>query len=317
MSTRLACIGGAAAYKLLEEGAFVAERLGPQQTPFGASQPIYLCRAEQGEFHFLARHGDSRSELAPGAINYRANIYAFKELGVQSIVSWSEARAISHNYKVGQYVLVSDVIDETRGRPGTFFENRLGNVRQWPVFCPTLMTAVAKTLRKQECCHSTEGVYVCTEGPRRETPAEARKYATFGAELIGNTLAPEVFLATELEMCYACLAYIAQYAENGSDFRPFENGRVLAPETEKRRAEKAVERFPRILETLCEILPATKPGCKCETTMQEQVSAGRIEADWRTWFEADRNAAIPNEDARAGDDLLVGDGRPASDRGWR
>lgn len=292
MSCSLACIGGAAAYHLLREGAFVAERLGPQQTPFGQSQSIYRCRTRCGDqFYFLLRHGESLYELSPGSINYRANIFALKDLGIRAVVSWSETRAISHNYKIGEYVIVSDLIDETHARPNTFFENRgLGNVRQWPVFCPSLAQALNTVLTNEQCDFTPDGVYVCNEGPRRETPAEARKYASYGAELLGSTLAPEVFLAKELEMCYACLSYVASYVEHGCDFRPFENGCVLAPETQRRRAAQAVERFPRLLERLCEVLPKTPGVCHCDSSMRHHVDRGQISPDWRTWFDLEHGS---------------------------
>lgn len=285
MTPTLACIGGTAAYDLLQKGAFVARRLGPRETPFGPSQPVYLCESRFGEFLFLSRHGESGYELAPSFVNYRANLFALKDLGVELIVSWSETRAICHNYKVGEYVLVHDVIDETHQRPTTMFENLgLGNVRQWPVFCPTLRSALASTLLEGGYRFGDSGVYVCIEGPRRETPAEARKYATYGADLLGYTLAPEVFLARELQLCYASLAYVASHAENGSDFRPFEHGRILEQHVLDERATAAVERFPMILERLCQVLQHTTPQCRCGAEIAAQLN-GRANCDWRSWFD--------------------------------
>jgi 5'-methylthioadenosine phosphorylase len=293
MSPSVACIGGTSAYDLLREGALVARRLGPQATPFGASQPIFLCETRFGEFYFLSRHGESGYDLAPSFVNYRANIYALKDIGVRAVVSWSETRAISHNYKIGQYVIVDDLIDETTSRPNTFFENQgLGVVRQWPVFCPSLRSALLVTLREEGCCAADHGVYVCVAGPRRETPAEVRKYASYGAELIGLTLAPEVFLAKELQLCYASICYVASYAENGSDFRPFENGRVLDRAVEAQRAAAAVERLPRLLERLCDVLKRTPAACTCESSMQHHIAGGQIGLDWRTWF--DEHAVRPH-----------------------
>lgn len=286
MKATTACIGGMAAYDLLREGALAAERLGPQATPFGESQPIYLCASRFGELYFLSRHGESGFNLAPSFVNYRANIYALKDLGVRAIVSWSETRAISHNYKIGQYAIVDNLVDETHLRPNTFFENRgLGVVRQWPVFCPSLQQAFATALEEEGCDFVDHAVYVCIEGPRRETPAEVRKFASYGGELLGTTLAPEVFLAKELQMCYASLCYIASYAETGSDFQPFEDGRVLDQENQDRRAQAAVERLPRLLETLTKVLRHTPGICHCESSMQHHVASGQIGWDWRTWFE--------------------------------
>lgn len=286
MATTLACIGGTAAYDLLREGALVAQRLGAQTTPFGQSQPIFLCESRLGEFYFLSRHGESGYDLAPSFVNYRANIYALKDLGVRSIVSWSETRAISHNYRIGQYVIVDDLIDETDSRPNTFFENQgLGVVRQWPVFCPSLRNAFLAALSHEGCTAAEKGIYVCVEGPRRETPAEVRKYMTFGGELIGTTLAPEVFLAKELQMCYASICYVASYAENGSEFRPFEHGRVLERSVQAGRAAAAVERLPRLLERLSGVLGDMVSSCACETSMQHHIAGGQIGTDWRTWFD--------------------------------
>ncbi|MBL8877523.1 MAG: MTAP family purine nucleoside phosphorylase [Phycisphaerales bacterium] len=286
MSATLACIGGTSAYDLLREGALLASRVGPMQTPFGESQPIYLCASRFGEFYFLSRHGENGYEVSPSFVNYRANVFALKSLGIRTVVSWSEARAVSHNYKIGQYVLVDDIIDETRCRSHTFFENHgLSSVRQWPMFCPSIRAALSTTLHEEDCRFADRGVYVCVEGPRQETPAEARKYRQSGGELIGQTLAPEVFLARELQMCYASICYVARYAESGFDFRPFENGRILEPRLEAERAAAAVERLPRILERLCDVLSRTECVCTCERAMEQFILSGQLGRDWRMWFE--------------------------------
>ncbi len=298
MTATLACIGGTAAYDLLREGALVAKRLGPQKTPFGESQPIFVCASRFGEFLFLSRHGESGFNLAPSFVPYRANIFAFKDLGVRSIVSWSETRAICHNYTIGQYVVVDDLIDETHRRPNTFFEDRgLGLVRQWPVFCPSLRKAFATALDAEGSDFADHATYVCIEGPRRETPAEVRKYAICGGELLGTTLAPEVFLAKELQMCYASLCYVASYAETGSDFRPFENGRILDRRAQDQRTAAAVERLPRLLERLTDVLRHTPGVCHCESSMQRHITGGQIGWDWRTWFK-ELEASAGGDEAR-------------------
>ena len=299
MKATLACIGGLAAYDLLREGALVAKRLGSRTTPFGESQPIYLCESRFGEFYFLSRHGESSFAVAPSFINYRANIYALKDLGVRSIVSWSDTRAINHNFAIGQYVIVDDLVDETHLRPNTLFENRgLGVLRQWPVFCPSLRKAFSDALAKENVRFDDHATYVCIEGPRRETPAETRKFASYGGELLGMTLAPEVFLAKELQMCYAGLCIVSGYAEIGSDFRPFENGRILGPESQQRRTQAAVERLPRLLDRLTEVLPNTPSVCHCESFMQHHIADGQISWDWRTWFE-DNETSWPTEEVQA------------------
>jgi len=285
MAVTLACIGGRDAYNLLRQGAFVAERLGPRATPFGDSQPIYRCQSRAGGFFFLSRHGESGYERTPSFINYRANIYALKDLGSRSIVSWSETRAISHNFKIGEYVVVDDLVDETVARPQTFFQDRgFGHLREWPVFCPSLRKALIETLAAERCEFTPRGVYVCIEGPRHETPAETRKYAVYGGELLGQVLAPEVFLARELQMCYASVCYVRRYAEDGTNTRPFEDGRALPEEVERERATRAVERMPRLLERFCEILAKTPAICNCEASMTPYMTSGQLGWDWRSWF---------------------------------
>jgi len=295
MAVTLACIGGRDAYNLLRYGALVAERLGPRSTPFGDSQPIYRCESRFGGFFFLSRHGETGYELTPSFVNYRANIYALKDLGTRSIICWSETRAISHNFKIGQYVVVDDLVDETVLRPQTFFEQQgFGHLRQWPVFCPSLRNTLIGALTAEKCDFASRGVYVCVEGPRHETPAETRKYATEGGELLGQALAPEVFLAKELQMCYASLCYVARYAEDGTNYRPFEDGRVLPEQVERQRATTAVERMPRLLERFCEILSHTPGVCDCESSMTPYMSEGQLGWDWRTWF----NHGPPSPSAR-------------------
>ncbi len=285
MSATLACIGGRDAYSLLEDGALMAERIGSRNTPFGESQPVYRCESPGGEFYFLSRHGEANYDRTPTFVNYRANIYALKDLGTRAILSWSETHAISHNFKIGQYVVVDDLVDETVARPQTFFEDRgFGHLRQWPVFCPCLREALVQALDDGGHEFASRGVYVCVEGPRHETPAETRKYAVYCGELLGQALVPEVFLARELQMCYASLCYVGRYAEDGTKYRPFEDGRMLSVEVERQRAKTAVERMPRLLERFCKTLPKTLEECDCESSMASYVAVGKLKADWRSWF---------------------------------
>jgi 5'-methylthioadenosine phosphorylase len=296
MAITLACIGGRAAYHLLQDGALLAERLGSQSTPFGDSQPVFRCESRFGEFFFLSRHGEAGYERTPTFINFRANIYALKDLGVRAILTWSESRALSHNFKIGQYVVVDDLVDETVQRTQTFFQNRgFGHIRQYPVFCPSLRQALIATLAEEGCEHTDRGTYVCVEGPRHETPAEARKYAVYGGELLGQALAPELFLARELQMCYASLCYVGRYAEDGTNYRPFEDGRALDVKEERARARAAVERMPRLLERFSQLLPRTPGICKCESSMAPHINKGQLSADWRTWFDASEADVAPHD----------------------
>ncbi|MGD8452517.1 MAG: MTAP family purine nucleoside phosphorylase [Phycisphaerae bacterium] len=295
MGITLACIGGRAAYNLVTRGAFVGERLGPRETPYGESQPIYRCRSEAGEFLLVCRHGEAGYEVAPGHINYQANIYALKDLDVQAIISWSETRAISRNLTIGQYVIVDDLIDETVSRPRSFFDNKeLGHIRNWPVFCPTLRRAFTAALTEEGCKFVDRGIYICIEGPRQETPAEARKYASYGGDLIGQTLAPEVFLARELQMSYASLCFVACYAETGTPYLAFESGRVMSESMLLKRAEAAVEPLPAIIHRVHETLHRQPDLIASEGTLQIPPPHDGRNGNWREWFE---NGSSPQNSA--------------------
>ncbi len=286
MTPTIAVIAGSSAHTVLAQSGFAAERLGLRRTPCGDSQPIYRVARADADFLFLPRHGEKGYATAASWVNYRANIYALKDLGVERIVSWSGPGAIKPDYAIGQFVVPHDVLDETRRRKDTFFENKgIGFVRQNPVFCPCLRDALLQGLRELRLSHSDGGVYVCTEGPRLETAAEIRKYAALGADLVGMTLCPEVFLARELEICYASVCYVTNYAEG---VRPaaFEAGRLfegLATEKELDAVASSVKKFPDILYATTRLLRDRPRDCSCPRLMDRYRKRGDIGPDWRTW----------------------------------
>lgn len=287
-AARFAVIGGSKAYELLTKGAIKGTRLGERETPFGNSQAIYLLEVNSEKCLFLSRHGEKGYEVSAPFVNYRANIYALKDMGVEKIVAWSGPGAISKKFSVGDFVVVDDVVDETRGRPGTFFEGKgIGFIRHNPVFCPCLRQSLIDVLDRLGFKYNNHGVYVCTQGPRLETPAEIRKFASYGGELVGMTLVPEVFLASELEMCYAALCYVSNYAEGVVD-RPFRAGELfdgLSTDDEKKRVSRAVDRFPEIIAKLIMHMGRVSIPCHCPHSMQRYKIEGRVGEDWRDWIE--------------------------------
>lgn len=270
MTAALACIGGLATHKVLRDEKLIARSIGPRQTPYGESQPISVVETNSGSFYFLARFGETGHPVAPRYVNPRANLYALKTLNVSYIAAWTESKAVSHNYRVGDFVMVDDLVDETVTPPTSFFETLdLAHVRQWPVFCPTLRDHYATALRAEELAPSERGVFVAVEGHRQETPAEVRKYASYGGDLIGRALAPEAFLAKELELSYASACYVAQYAEHGSLARPFERGQILDAASEQKMVDEAVRRMPAVMDRLlCELQGAQRIECTPELGVQ-------------------------------------------------
>jgi 5'-methylthioadenosine phosphorylase len=295
-----AVIGGSQAFRLLADGSR-KKSLGERDTPFGKSRPIHLFEKEDASFLFLSRHGEEGYSIAAPFVNYRANIYALKDLGVRQIVAWSGPGAISKDYKIGQLVIIDDMLDETHRRKSTFYEHGgLGFIRQNPVFCPSVRRNLETALGELGIDFVSGGTYVCTEGPRLETPAEIRKYALCGADLVGMTLAPEVFLAKELEMCYAALCYVTNYAEGikRAEFKPGVLFEGLSDEGELKTVEDTVARFPAIIEAMARLTssqpdharesersrePELSPECKCSRSMQRYRDRGDIGSDWHEW----------------------------------
>lgn len=285
---RFAVVGGSQAFKILQSSSG-RETLGPCETPFGNSQPVHLFHGDGVDYLFMSRHGETGYSTAAPFVNYRANIYALKSLGVSRIVAWSGPGALSTDYVIGQFVVIDDMIDETRSRPSTFFEKGgLGFIRQNPVFCPHLRSLLEKTLDGfRDVKFSIGGTYVCTEGPRLETPAEIRKFSLYGAHLVGMTLAPEVFLARELEMCYAALCYVTNYAEGIRDkgFQPGVLFEGLASKAEMEQVGRTVGRFPAIIQTVAAAASASSAGCSCAQSMQRYRDRGDIGENWREWIQ--------------------------------
>ncbi len=284
---QLAIIGGSQAYALMKSGRLSGESLGAVTTPFGESQPVFRLKIGEKDVLFMSRHGVEGYTIAAPWVNYRANTWALKELGATHIVAWSGPGAIDQTLEIGQFVLPSDLVDETKTRPGSFFEGTgWGFVRQNPVFCPMLRSVLSHALADLDLHFRDHGTYVCTEGPRLETRAEIRKFDLFGGDMVGMTLVPEVFLARELEMHYASLCYITNYAEGLRD-RPFNPGVLfegLLDAKECKAVDAAVNRFPDIISLLSERLESAAASCHCGQLMERYRRQGTIGSDWHTWI---------------------------------
>ncbi|TET33334.1 MAG: phosphorylase [Planctomycetota bacterium] len=282
---QLGIIAGSEAHSLLE-GGLGGEPVQVEPTPFGEAQPVFRVKKDDTAFLVLCRHGTGGYNISAPFVNYRANIWALKSLGVTHVIAWSGPGAINPEYAVGSYVIPDDLLDETRSRAQTFFENTgLGFVRQSPVFCPTLSDILAGILGNLEAEFTRGATYVVTEGPRLETPAEIRKFKMLGADLVGMTLAPEVFLAKELEMHYAAICYVTNAAEGGkSDFKPGVLFEGLASENDKAAAHAALERFPEIISEAARKLAGFGQSCSCDHAMERYRRRGIIGEDFRTWI---------------------------------
>lgn len=205
---RIAVIGGTGLYDL----GLPDTRYEEVPTPYG---PVRLGMASHGPVQvlFLARHGEKHL-LAPHRINYRANLWALKRLGAERIIATGAVGSLRTQWAPGQIVLVDQFVDFTRNRPVTFGETEEG-VRHLDFtepYCPQLREILARTAEELGWPVRLGGVYVCTEGPRYETPAEIRAFRRLGGDLVGMTSVPEVVLAREAGLCYALVALVTNFA---------------------------------------------------------------------------------------------------------
>jgi 5'-methylthioadenosine phosphorylase len=182
------------------------------RTPFGRPSDAVVTGMLGGvSVAFLSRHG--RGHLVnPTAINYRANLYALKSLGVRRVISVSAVGSMKEAIKPGDVVLPDQFIDLTRRRTSTFFDEGLvAHVAFADPICRSLSSALAQAAAAVGATTHRGGTYVCIEGPQFSTKAESSLYRTWGVDVIGMTNMPEAKLAREAELCYATMALATDY----------------------------------------------------------------------------------------------------------
>lgn len=256
---KLAVIGGTGVYdpRILNN---VNEQL--VETKYG------LVKVTVGEYTgkrvaFIPRHGQGHS-VPPHKINYRANIMALKQLGVEKIIATAAVGSLNREMEPGQFVILDQFIDFTKNRIGTFFEGGpegVVHVDMSDPYCGELRKVIAQVGQELSIDLHKSGTYVCTEGPRFETPAEIRLFGQMGGALVGMTSCPEVVLAKEAEMCYATVATVTNYAAGVSN-QPLTHAEVV--ET----MQNTNEQMKQLIMKLIEEMPAERT-CACPTALSE------------------------------------------------
>ena len=209
MDARIGIIGGSGLYRI--DGVEVIEER-TLTTPFGAPSDAYVIADYEGtRVAFLARHGRGH-HIMPSEINFRANLYGFKVLGVESILSASAVGSLKEAYAPTDIVFPDQFIDRTRHRPDTFFGNGIvGHVAFADPICTATSSIMAAVARDAGARVHEGGVYVCMEGPQFSTRAESNLYRSWNADIIGMTNLQEAKLAREAEICYATMALVTDY----------------------------------------------------------------------------------------------------------
>lgn len=206
---RIGVIGGSGLYEM--EDLTVKEEV-IVHTPFGMPSDRYLIGEVGGEeLVFLPRHGRGH-RILPSHLNYRANIYGMKKLGVEWILSVSAVGSMREDIEPGHIVIIDQFFDRTRERPSTFFGDGVaGHITFADPVCPNVRSALVEAAREAGATVHDGGTYICIEGPQFSTRAESNVFRSWGVDVIGMTNLPEARLAREAEICYSTIALCTDY----------------------------------------------------------------------------------------------------------
>jgi 5'-methylthioadenosine phosphorylase len=251
---KLAVIGGTGVY---EAGILQEVEHRTLVTPYGTvdvqSGPMRGPSGRESEVVFLTRHGRGHS-LPPHRVNYRANIWALRMLGVERVIGTGAVGSLKLEMRPGDCVLVDQFLDFTHGRAATFFEGEgagpgagLGpgsdagvvHTDMTEPYCPDLRRALREAAAASGVTLHDGGCYACTQGPRFESAAEIRMFRGLGADVVGMTNVPEVVLARELGLCYALVAMVTNHAA-GLTGKPLTHAEVVETMRENVRKIRAL-----------------------------------------------------------------------------
>lgn len=219
MEIKIAVIGGTGVY---EPDILDDIRDEKVSTPYGDVE-LKTGKHQGRHVAFMNRHGVGHS-IPPNMVNYRANIYALKKIGVKNILATAAVGSLNPLMEPGQFVFVDQFLDFTKFRQHTFFDGGAAGVLHTDMtdpYCPALRDVLSRAAEGLGLEYHNGGVYVCTEGPRFETTAEIKMFRMLGGDLVGMTGVPEAPLAREAEICYAAIAMVTNFAAGISPVRLF------------------------------------------------------------------------------------------------
>jgi 5'-methylthioadenosine phosphorylase len=247
-------IGGSGLYEM--EGLEEIQRVSVT-TPFGdPSDSFIVGRMEGLKVVFLPRHGRAH-RIQPSSLNFRANIYGMKKLGVQWIIGVSAVGSMKENIHPGNMVIPDQFIDRTVGRASTFFSDGIvGHVSFADPVCPELSQILFQGGKDVGATVQKGGTYLCIEGLQFSTRAESKLYRTWGVDVIGMTNIPEAKLAREAEICYATIAFATDYDCWHGTEEDVSIGEVLkilaqSSKTAKRAIREAIKHIPDTRQCIC------------------------------------------------------------------
>ena len=247
--------GGSGFYSFLEE---IQEY--EVDTPYGApSDKVVIGEVAGKKVAFIPRHGRNH-DLPPHKINYRANIYAMKKLGVQYIFGPCTSGSLQPHIKPRQFVVCDQFVDRTKGRIDTFYDGpKTIHINMTEPYCPTLRKIVIESAKELKIDSHPRGTIVVIQGPRFSTRSESKWFASQGWEVVGMTQYPEMCLAREQEICYVNISLITDYdagLEGHPEVKPVTIGeviRVFKENNEKVKSLlfKAISKIPDKRDCIC------------------------------------------------------------------
>lgn len=252
--SKIGVIGGSGLYEIK---GFTLKKKKTVSTPYGKPSAQYFSgEIDKTEVIFLPRHG-RHHDIPPHMINYRANIWGFKKLGVDSILSISAVGGIKRGIKPGDIVISDQILDMTKNRESTFYDGKEGvyHIDFTEPYCQQLRKVLLSAGRKIRIDLKNGGTYVAVEGPRLETASEIKSFGILGGDIVGMTGMPEASLARELEICYAGISVVANYAAGISK-------RKLTVAEVMEAMKDATEKIKRLLEKSLSLIPPAR-SCHC------------------------------------------------------
>jgi 5'-methylthioadenosine phosphorylase len=259
-------IGGSGFYSI--PGVEVVEE-ARLNTPFGEPSDAYVIAEIEGKsVAFLARHGRGH-RLSPSELNFRANIYGMKMLGVERIISLSAVGSMKEEHAPLDFVIPDQFFDRTRGRISTFFGNGVvAHISFADPVCPQLAATVHAAANEAGINSKLGGTYLCMEGPAFSTRAESNVYRSWGMDVIGMTNLQEAKLAREAEMCYVTVAMVTDYDCWHEAHEAVTVDQIIATLT--KNTENARRLVPVVIRSLPE-----EPNCKCDAALKHAIITDR------------------------------------------
>lgn len=256
---KIGIIAGSGFYEL--EGVEVKE-LKKMTTPYGEPSDLYrLCEMSGKEVVFLSRHGTPH-HIPPHKINYRANIWGLRELGVDRILSVNAVGGINRGLRPGDVVVPDQVIDMTHGRAATFYEgNQVIHIDFTMPFCRDLGDALITAGKVVNIAPVEAGTYICVNGPRLESKAEIEYFSSIGADIIGMTVMPEACLARELEVCFAGISVVTNFAAGISEQRLTTTEVIETMKGSIKRVKELIDRALKVLQV--------QRACECRNALKD------------------------------------------------